>query len=248
MNNMQKLISAEYQKLTRTFTKKLIWFAPIVTLFLSGILGAGTTFQSGGYNWWYVMLLPGMLTLICAGVVQNDQKKLKYRGILSLPINPGKIWVGKIGVCTLLYLISCIVFFICVTLGGFARGTSIPLIQSAAASVLLFITFLWQIPWCMFLTERLGMFATVIINVVGSEAFCVIAAKLSIGWMWWIPYAIPAHIMCPVIKVLPNGLPVPANDPLLSTSIILPGVVINLILFFVLLMLTALPYRNLEAK
>lgn len=245
---MQELVLAECQKLKRTFTKKLIWLTPIVTLFISGILRLGTTFQSGGYNWWYTAMLPGMLTLICSGIIQKDKKKLKYRGILSLPINPEKIWIGKIGACVFLYFISCIIFFVCVTLGGIVHGSSIPIIQSAAASVLLFITFLWQIPWCMFLIERLGLFAAVIINVISSTAFAVIALKMSIGWMWWIPYAIPAHLMCPVIKVLPNGVSVPANDPLLSTKIILPGVGITLILFFVLLVLTALPYRKLEAK
>lgn len=245
---MQKLILAEYQKLKRTFTKNLIWIAPIAALLISAILNIGTTFQSGGYNWWYIMMLPGMLTLICANVVLKDKKKLKYRSILSLPINPKKIWMSKIGVCAFLYLISCIVFFISVTLGGFVRDTSIPLTQSAAGSVLLFITFLWEIPWDMFLTEKLGLFTTVIINVVSGIAFCAVAAKKSIEWMWWVPYAIPAHLMCPVIKVLPNGLPVPANSPLLSKSIILPGIAITLILFFVLSVLTSLTYQNLEAK
>ena len=69
---MQKLISAEYQKLRRTFTKNLIWIAPIATLFISAILNLGSTFQSGGYNWWYTIMLPGMLTLICTNVVQKD--------------------------------------------------------------------------------------------------------------------------------------------------------------------------------
>ena len=228
---MHKLMLSEYQKLKRTFTKKLVWLAPIITLFSSAILGLGTTVQNGGYNWWYIMMLPGMLTLICAGVAQNDKKKLKYRGILSLPINPEKIWIGKIGICVFLYLISCIIFFVCVTLGGLMFGTSIPLLQSAAASVLLFITFLWQIPLCMLLTGN------IVCSIFAAKTFC-----------WWIPYAIPARLMCPVIKVLPNGLSVPANDPLLSTSVILPGILITLILFIVLSVLTASSCRELEAK
>ncbi len=242
---MHKLMLSEYQKLKRTFTKKLVWLAPIITLFSSAILGLGTTVQNGGYNWWYIMMLPGMLTLICAGVAQNDKKKLKYRGILSLPINPEKIWIGKIGICVFLYLISCIIFFVCVTLGGLMFGTSIPLLQSAAASVLLFITFLWQIPLCMLLTDRLSLFITVFINLAGNIVCSIFAAKT---FCWWIPYAIPARLMCPVIKVLPNGLSVPANDPLLSTSVILPGILITLILFIVLSVLTASSCRELEAK
>ena len=236
---------SEYQKLKRTFTKKLVWLAPIVTMLLCAILGLGDMFQNGSYNQWSSFILPCMLTLICVSVIEKDKKKMNYRGILSLPINPEKIWVGKIGVCVFLYFVSCIVFFVGVTLGGLVFGISISLIQSAAGSVLLFITFLWQIPLCMFLTDRLGMFITVCINLAGNITCGIFAAKTS---FWWIPYAIPLRLMCPVIKVLPNGLSVPANDPLLSTSVILPGILITLILFIVLSVLTALSCRKLEAK
>lgn len=242
---MVKIILAEYQKLKRTFTKRLIWLAPAVTLLLCAVLGAGEMFQNGCYNWWYTMLLPGALTLFCAGVIQKDKKKLDYRGILGLPIRPAKIWVGKTGTCILLYFISCLVFFTGVTLGGLFGSNSISPVRSAAASGLLFLTFLWQIPLCMFLADKFGVFASVFINVAGNVMGVVFAARTS---FWWIPYAIPSRLMCPVINVLPNGLSVPANDPLLATNVILPGVVITVLLFFVLSTVTALPYRKLEAK
>ncbi len=201
--------------------------------------------QNGSYNQWSPFLLPGMLTLICVSVVEKDKKKINYRGILCLPVNPQKIWIGKIGVCVFLYFVSCIVSFVGVTSVGLVFGSSIPLTQSAAGSVLLFITFLWQIPLCMFLTDKVGLSPTVFINLASNIICVLFVAKTS---FWWIPYAIPARLMCPVIKVLPNGLSVPANDPLLSTSVILPGVLVTLILFIALSVLTALFYRKLEAK
>ena len=201
--------------------------------------------QNGSYNQWSPFLLPGMLTLICVSVVEKDKKKINYRGILCLPVNPQKIWIGKIGVCVFLYFVSCIVSFVGVTSVGLVFGSSIPLTQSAAGSVLLFITFLWQIPLCMFLTDKVGLSPTVFINLASNIICVLFDAKTS---FWWIPYAIPARLMCPVIKVLPNGLSVPANDPLLSTSVILPGVLVTLILFIALSVLTALFYRKLEAK
>jgi ABC-2 type transport system permease protein len=236
---------AEYQKLKRTFTKKSIWLAPIVSILLCALLTRGYMVQNGSYNQWSSFLLPGMLTLICVSVIEKDKKKMNYRGILCLPVNPQKIWIGKMGVCVFLYFVSCIVFLVGITLVGLVFGSSIPLIQSAAGSALLFITFLWQIPLCMFLTDRLSMFITVCINLAGNIACTIFVSKTA---YWWIPYAIPARLMCPVIKVLPNGLSVPANDPLLSTSVILPGVLITLILFIALSVLTALSYRKLEAK
>lgn len=242
---MLRIILSEYQKQKHTFTKKMALLAPIVIMLLCLFLSAGSYFQAESYNWWYTMFLPGSLSLICAGVVQKDKKKLNYRRILSLSVEPQKIWFGKIGGCVVLFLISCVVFFVGITLGGVIFGSSFSLAQNAAAVAVLFLTFLWQIPFCMILADRWGQFAALLINMVGNIVCVVFAAK---GDFWWIPFAVPTRLMCPVIHILPNGLAVPANDPLLSTGVILPGLLITLALFGTLSLLTALPYRRLEAK
>ncbi|WP_226002147.1 lantibiotic immunity ABC transporter MutE/EpiE family permease subunit [Paenibacillus sp. BJ-4] len=243
---MQQYIAAEHLKLKRTFTKKLVWLAPIVTLLLCTGLMAGNMLQSASYNWWYTMLLPGALTLMCSGVIQKDSKKLQYRTLLGMPVDLARVWYGKIGVCARLFFVSSIILFIGITLGGFVFSSSITLAGSAAASLLLFITFLWQIPFCLFLTDRIGMFATLIINMVGNVA-CSILFATSTVW-WAVPYAIPARLMCAVIKVLPNGLAVPAGDLLLDKGVIMPGVVLSLSLFIILSVLTAMPFRKREVK
>lgn len=218
---------------------------PIITVSLCAVLTAGQTFQEGSYNWWYVMLLPGMLSLICAGVIQKDTKKLCYRALLDLPVDPAEIWLGKIGVCIWLLFVSCAIFLSVVTLGGFVLGSSILLRQSIFASMILFATFLWQIPVCLFFADRLGMFVAVFLNFAANVVFIIETAKSA---LWWIPYSIPARIMCPVIKVLPNGLGVQAGDPLLDTNVVLPGVLVSLALFVVLSALTALWFRKREAE
>lgn len=242
---MKELVFAEYQKYKRTFTKKLIWLAPTVTLLISILLGLGKLSQQGSYNWWYLMILPGTITLICVSIAKKDKRKLNYRGILSLPIDPEKIWLGKIGTGVFLYFITCSIFFIGITIGGFVFGSSIPFLSSAAGSMLLFLTFLWQIPFSMFLSLRLGLFLTVGINMAANMLCTMFVSTES---SWWIPYAISARLMCPVIKVLPNGLSVPPNDPLLSTNVILPGILITLTIFVAMSLITALPYMKLEAK
>lgn len=243
---MQAYIRAEYIKVKRTFTKKLIWIAPLVTLLLCAGLMAGQFFQSASYNWWYTLLLPGALTLFCAGVIQNDGKKLKYRAILGLPVHMGRIWLGKIGAVACLFLFSSIVLFIGITLGGMIFPANLTIAQNAAANLLLFLTFLWQIPLCLFLTDRIGMFATLIVNMLGNVASNILFATTAIWWA--VPYAIPSRLMCAVIGVLPNGLSVPDGDALLDKSVILPGVLLTLGLFIVLSILTMLPFRSREAK
>ncbi|KKD54893.1 MULTISPECIES: lantibiotic immunity ABC transporter MutE/EpiE family permease subunit [Paenibacillus] len=243
---MQQNIAAEHLKLKRTFTKKLVWLAPIVTLLLCTGLMGGHMFQSASYNWWYIMLLPGALTLMCSGVIQKDGKKLKYRAILGMSVDLAQVWYGKIGVCVRLLMVSSIILFVGITLGGFVFSSSVTLAGSVAATLILFVTFLWQIPLCLFLTDRIGMFSTLIINMLGNVACTILFATSSIWWA--VPYAIPARLMCAVIQVLPNGLAILSEDPLLDRGVIVPGLVITVGLFMILSVLTAMSFRKREAK
>lgn len=203
-------------------------------------------FQSASYNWWYIMLLPGALTLMCSGVIQKDGKKLKYRAILGMSVDLAQVWYGKIGVCVRLLMVSSIILFVGITLGGFVFSSSVTLAGSVAATLILFVTFLWQIPLCLFLTDRIGMFATLIINMLGNVACTILFATSSIWWA--VPYAITARLMCAVIQVLPNGLAILSEDPLLDRGVIVPGLVITVGLFMILSVLTAMSFRKREAK
>lgn len=69
-------IQAENLKHKRTFTKTLIVLAPFVTALMNFF--APLWFQLNSYNWWYILLYPGFLTLTCALIEQRDNGKLKY--------------------------------------------------------------------------------------------------------------------------------------------------------------------------
>ena len=88
-------IQAENLKHKRTFTKTLIVLAPFVTALMNFF--APLWFQLNSYNWWYILLYPGFLTLTCALIEQRDNGKLKYRAVASLPVSQNKVWKAKIG-------------------------------------------------------------------------------------------------------------------------------------------------------
>ena len=66
-------IQAENLKHKRTFTKTLIVLAPFVTALMNFF--APLWFQLNSYNWWYILLYPGFLTLTCALIEQRDKFK-----------------------------------------------------------------------------------------------------------------------------------------------------------------------------
>ncbi|WP_339221135.1 lantibiotic immunity ABC transporter MutE/EpiE family permease subunit [Paenibacillus sp. FSL H8-0332] len=242
---MLNIVSAERLKWRRTFIPKLAWLAPVFTLLLCAVLMGGSFFQSGSYNWWYTMLLPGALSLTCSLALQKDAK-LKYRGLLALPVAPGTLWAGKIIACAYWLMAALLLFLIGVTAGSLLFGQTIPLSSSLAGTALIFLTFLWQIPLCLFLAVRLGLFAAVLLNLFGNVMGILV---FNSGGLWdYMPYTITFRLMCPVLSILPNGLPVPADSPLRNTDMILPGTLVSLGWFAVLWLLSTLWFRRQEAK
>lgn len=242
---MIAIIKAEQLKWKRSFIPKLLWLTPIMTLLLSAVLMGGTFFQTGAYNWWYSMLLPGALTICCALVVEKD-KKMKYHSLLALPLNLKKIWLGKILATSLWLLLITIIFFIGITAGGLLFNHSLPLTSSLLSALIIFLTFLWQIPLCLFLAAKLGTYLAILINLVANIIGIVAFAD---GDLWYsYPFAIGARLLCSTLGILPNGLPVPEGSPLFNNSVILPGLLITLALFIMISLLTAKWFQNREAK
>lgn len=239
------IMKAESLKWKRTFIPKLIWLTPIVTLLLVAGLMGGSYFSAGAYNWWYSMLLPGALTICCALVVEKDAK-LKYQSVLVMPIDPKRIWLGKILTCGACLFLITVIFFVGVTAGGFFFGSNLSLLNSATGSVIIFLTFLWQIPLCLFLAAKWGTYMAVLINLVGNIVGVVAFAD---GDLWCVfPYSILPRLICPILGILPNGLLVPEGSSLLDTSVIAPGLLITLVLFVVISFLTARWFQKREAN
>ncbi|KOS62741.1 lantibiotic immunity ABC transporter MutE/EpiE family permease subunit [Lysinibacillus agricola] len=242
---MISIMKAERLKWKKTFIIKLVWLAPIVAILLTAVLMGGKFFQSGAYNFWYTMLLPGALTICCALAVEKDAK-LKYHSILAMPIDLKKIWFGKILACSAWLLVTTLIFFVSITASGILFGTSYSLTSSLTGSSLIFLTLLWQIPFCLFLATKLGTYMAILINLVGN-IFGVVA--FADGEFWYsVPYAITARLICPTLGILPNGLLVPEGSPLLSMSVIVPGLLIALAWFALISYFTARWFQKREAK
>lgn len=241
---MIAIIQSEFLKCKRTFPLQLIWIMPLVTLILTLVLMGGQFFQYGAYNWWYTLLLPGSLAIFCAMILQRDAK-MKYRSLLPFPIDPARIWLGKVSTGLLFLLSTSCLFFCGVTIGGYLLGQDVSFSSSLLASLILLVTCAWQIPLCMLLTAKIGLFATVLINILGNLVFSVLSIKPGI---WLIPYAIPARLMCPLLQLGPNGIPLETGSALTDTGVIIPGLLISIFTCIIFTAGTALHFRRQEAK
>lgn len=239
---MLNFLQSEWLKEKHSFNKVVLWLGPVLTILLALLLMGGRYLQSGAYNWWYTMLLPGCFTMSSAFTVAREQKKNRH-GLLGVAVDKKKLWLAQIILCTLFLLITCFVFFIGITLGGLLFGQTTGVGASFLASILLFVTFAWQIPLWMFVSEKIGTFSTVLISLLCNFGVAVICAVES---FWWIPFSIPARLMCPTIGVLPNGLRVEVGSNMEDTAVILPGVLIAIILFILLTIATSCWFQKRE--
>ncbi len=245
---MLKLLTAEHLKLKSTFGRKLPVVAPMITLLLALVLTGGGMdkgFPPGAWNWWYIMLLPGMLAVHCYLCMKKD-KKIKFGNILALPLSPRKSWSGKILYCSLGLIVSNFIIFLGTTIGGNLFGTSISLQEGFYGALLLSAAYLWEVPVFLFLSAKFGMFASIFTSMLMAVSGTAVLADTSLWWCY--PPSIPIRLMCPVLGILPNGLPIPLGSSLSRADIILPGVILSFLWFIGVTFATALWFQRREAK
>ena len=244
---MGRMIEVEHLKCRRTFGKILPVVAPLVTLFLVLVLtgGLADAFPAGAWNWWYATLLPGTLAVMCYLSITKDRKN-RYYNLRGLSISGRQLIFGKMLYLALGLLAANGILFLGATIGGFLFGSTIPASGAALATILLTLSYLWEIPVYLFLSARFGMFADVFVCMVLSIGG---VATLSDKSSWWLcPSSIPVRLMCPTLGLLPNGLPIPAKSELWSESVILPGIMLSLGWFVVCAVLFAWWFEEMEVK
>lgn len=239
---MKSIIKAELLKQKQTFHKKLVWIAPIITILIALLLMGGAYIQNGAYNWWYMLILPGALTMISSFIVVNE-KKGKFHGLFTIVVDIKKLWYGKILVSTIYLALTCLIFFFSVTIAGVIFGSEISIINSLIASILLVVLLSWQIPLWMIISMKINIGFSIILSVILNFG---VAAICGVGDLWWVPFAIPARAMISVIAIMPNGLNAELGSSLINGNIIPIGITISLVLYLVLTYFSAKWFEKQE--
>lgn len=239
---MFHLTRSEMLKMKRTFSVKSVFIAPAITLALAYLLSKSAA-QFAAYNWWYTIILPIMISVLCAnGIVQ--EKKTRYQNVLCLTSSLNKIWVSKVLVLGILLFMTNMVMWLGCTILGVFTTINISPINGMIGCILLTVSYLWQIPFIMMLTKLSGYLPAVLISFGGNFVFSISAAEKN--WFLFDLYAIPARIVCPFFGIHPNGIIIENDSYLLNTEIIVPAIIVSLISAGVLLFVTARLFEKVE--
>ena len=226
---MLRIIRSELLKMRHTFSLKLIVFAPIVTLVLSYLL-SGSYVQLSAYNWWYFMILP-LVVALCSASMTVREKKTGMQNIACLPVRFHKIWLGKTAAMVILLFVSNFLLWISTTAAGFVTKATVSPLDGLSGCMLLFLTYLWQIPFIMLLVNFIGQIPTVLVSLSANMVLSAVGAEAE--WFLFVPYAIPARIVCPFFKMHANGIPLESGSPLLSAGYVFPALIVSLVVAFV---------------
>lgn len=229
MKFVVNIVKAEYQKTKRSMRRKFVWVFPMITFALAFVLTLGmkNVYAESVWNWWYTLLLPGMLAIICCLSVKQE-RKTNYYNLMTLSTGKRKLMTGKIIYMGCVILASNMMVFIGASLGGFLLTTRVPLGGAAIAVLLLTVTQLWEIPVALFLSERFGMIAELLICLFLTVGGTIIAPT---GKWYLLVSAIPMRLLCPFLHIMPNGIPAEAGNPLLDMGVVAPGICLSVIWF-----------------
>ncbi|SHJ76241.1 ABC-2 type transport system permease protein [Anaerocolumna jejuensis DSM 15929] len=214
---LRTYLKAENLKFKRSLFRKLILFIPAALILISMVfifigIGLGGFSSSIVCNW--CMPIASLSIAILCHLVNNKDQKHKYRTLYSLPIDLKKTFISKTILIALnLLIISLLLSFITVISEGISSGVSIATSHTGyyiLGYCLLWFSLLWQIPFCLFLDQKVGFVGSVIINLFAS-AFGGLFFSLT-PLFWFFPYSWPARFMVTLFGVLPNGLLVEADS------------------------------------
>lgn len=246
---MKNYVQAENLKQKGSFLEKFIFISPLFTIILAYLL-MPYYFTVSSYNWRYIIIFPATLSLIVGMIHNKDDGKLSYRAIFSLNLDLKKIWISKIMIASLYVFLAIFIQMLGVFLLQFAiekqASANYDFANLFFASLCLFITNLWQIPFCLFLAIRIGFIGEVLVNSIFAIGLGTYFADTS-AWIFC-PYSWGIRSMVPLLKILPNGNLTGLSNPLLiNTNLFLP-----LILSFLLLLigtrLTSKRFSKLEVN
>lgn len=185
---MGKYLCSENLKFKRTFSRKIIVIAPLAVAVFALIIGGFVWFQSFLMYWWYGLILSGILALVCGLANQREGRGEKYSHVFTMPINLKKFWIAK-NVISMWYffwmqmvllLIAAISYVLAPATAQFTP------IQLLVGVIIIFVTSIWQIPLCTFLSKKIGLYITIMVNTI-IGLFAAFACGNSI-LVWIVPY------------------------------------------------------------
>lgn len=241
---MIDMLKSEDLKYKRTFAKKIFYIAPIYILIQ--IVALNRYVLSNSMNWWSVCFMPFTIAILCTLISIAEKKAGNYRTLKSKDINLKKMWISKILVISYYtFLASLMVILYLLTIKLVRQSSLVQVGPLFLGTFVMWITTLILIPICLFLSEAFGPFSSIFVTCIG-----IAGGVLTVtGPNWYLcPWNLNMRLMCPILKLNPNGELLESTSNLLDYSVIPVGLIVGIVGFIGLSLLTSLWFSKKEAR
>lgn len=199
------------------------------------------------FNWWYTLILPIILPFFCSQLYSIDGKQ-KDIAVKSFPIDIQKVWKAKLLIGCKYLSESCIILYCGFLLFHLLLKDSfetIPYWNGFIATLMIFFSFLWQIPIYLYLSYQIGMLTTVLISITLNT---IVGIGIANSAYWFIyPFSFIYKIGQVLLGINPDGIYASKLMPSSETTlIILFNAIFSIMAWFALNRITALWYKNKE--
>lgn len=224
-------LKSEHLKFKRTISNKLLFIIPLMTAIFAWIVGGFIGFQYTALYWWYAFLLPGAVAILCSLSHRKEENAGKYYSVFSMPMNLSKFEIAK-GIILIEKLVVAAVFLaMIISISNIiSPATAVySVLQSIAGSIGIILASVWQIPLCLYLARKTGLFLPIVLNTM-LGIFMPIALGNTFVW-WLVPYCYVAKLAEPLMGIELNGT-FEGNCGFSITVLI--SIVLSILLFLIL--------------
>ena len=224
-------LKSEHLKFKRTISNKLLFIIPFITAIFAWIVGGFFGFQYTTLYWWYAFLLPGAIAILCSLSHRKEESAGKYYSVFSMPLNLSKFEMAKGVILIEKLLIAGIFLALLISISNIISPAtavySVP--QSMVGSIAIVLASVWQIPLCLYLTRKTGLFVPIILNTILGIFLPILLGNTAIWWL--VPYCWAAKLAEPLMGIELNGTF--AGNPRLSITVFI-SIVLSIFLFVIL--------------
>lgn len=224
-------LKSEHLKFKRTISNKLLFIIPLITAIFSWIVGGFIGFQYTTLYWWYAFLLPGAIAILCSLSHRKEESAGKYYSVFSMPLNLSKFEMAKGVILIEKLLVAGIFLALLISISNIISPVtavySVP--QSMVGSIAIVLASVWQIPLCLYLTRKTGLFVPIILNTILGIFLPILLGNTAIWWL--VPYCWAAKLAEPLMGIELNGTF--AGNPRLSIIVFI-SIVLSIFLFVIL--------------
>ena len=226
-----KYLKSEHLKFKRTVSNKLLFISSLITAIFAWVVGGFIGFQYIAFYWWYAFLLPGAIAILCSLSHRKEENAGKYYSVFSMPMNLSKFEAAKGIILIEKLLITAVFLAMLISISNIISPATVvySVLQSIVGSIGIILASVWQIPLCLYLTRKMGLFLPIVLNTI-LGIFLPIALGNTVVW-WLVPYCYAAKLAEPLMGIEMNGTY--AGNCGFSVTILIP-IVLSILLFIIL--------------